>query len=143
MERAAHALFFPHGVGHLLGMDVHDLENFGDRPAYPPGQGRPEAFGTRYLRLDLPLEEGWVVTIEPGFYAVPAIIERPVFRERFADAVDFDKAASWLGFGGIRVEDDIHITARGPEVLTQGIPKTVAEVEAVVGSRPELLSFAE
>lgn len=143
VEQGAHALFFPHGVGHLLGMDVHDLENFGDRPAYPPGQGRSEPFGTCYLRLDLPLEEGWVVTIEPGFYAVPAILERPVFRQRFAGIVDFDKAMEWVGFGGIRIEDDALVTAAGPENLTLGIPKTVAEVEAVVGSRPELLSFAE
>jgi Xaa-Pro aminopeptidase len=131
-----HALFFPHGVGHLLGLDVHDLENFGDRPSYPPGASRPEAFGTCYLRLDLPLEAGWVVTVEPGFYAVPAILGDPALRDKFAGAVDFDRAARWIGFGGIRIEDDVLITAGGPEVLTERIPKRVSEVEELVGTGP-------
>jgi Xaa-Pro aminopeptidase len=136
VESGAHALFFPHGVGHLLGLDVHDLENFGDRPAYLPGVGRPEPFGTRYLRLDLPLEAGWVVTIEPGFYVVPAILRDPELRDRFSGLVDFDRAAQWVGFGGIRIEDDVHVTAAGPEVLTQTVPTRVAELEAVIGTGP-------
>ncbi|MEZ4234821.1 MAG: aminopeptidase P family protein [Myxococcota bacterium] len=136
LERHAHALFFPHGVGHLLGLDVHDLENFGDRPSYPAGQGRPEPFGTRYLRLDLPLEAGWVVTVEPGFYVVPAILGDPALRERFRDVVDFDRAASWVGFGGIRIEDDVLVGPRGPDVLTEQIPKRVADLEDLVGTGP-------
>lgn len=136
VETGAHAVFFPHGVGHLLGMDVHDLEAFGDLPAYPPGQGRPEQFGTRYLRLDLPLEAGWVVTIEPGFYVVPAILADRQLREQLGGLVDWERAASWLGFGGIRIEDDIVVHDGGPEVLTQAIPKTVAAVEAEVGQGP-------
>ncbi len=140
----AHALFFPHGVGHLLGMDVHDLENFGDLPSYPPDRGRPEAFGTCYLRLDLPLEPGWVVTVEPGFYVVPAILSDPTLRARFEHMVDFERAADWVGFGGIRIEDDIVVTTGAPENLTADIPRTVADVEEVVGSgRPAeaLLGF--
>jgi len=136
VETGAHALFFPHGVGHLLGMDVHDLENFGDRPAYPPDRRRSDQFGTAYLRLDLPLEPGWVVTVEPGFYVVPAILGAPRFRERFAGTVDFDRAAEWVGFGGIRIEDDVHVTRAGPDILTAGIPSEPAEVEALVGSGP-------
>lgn len=136
-ERHAHALFFPHGVGHLLGLDVHDLENFGDRPAYPPGRGRPDAFGTCYLRLDLPLEADWVVTVEPGFYVAPAILGDATLRERFRDAIDFDRAEAWVGFGGIRIEDDVRVRASGEaEVITAAIPKQVAEVEALVGSGP-------
>ncbi|MCB9663355.1 MAG: aminopeptidase P N-terminal domain-containing protein [Alphaproteobacteria bacterium] len=133
VERGAHALFFPHGIGHLLGLDVHDLENFGDLPAYPPGQGRPEAFGTRNLRLDLPLEPGWVVTIEPGFYVVPEILGQPALRDRFRHVLDLDAVAAWAGFGGIRIEDDVVITAGLPEVLTEAAPKAVAAVEAAVG----------
>lgn len=143
LERHAHALFFPHGVGHHLGMDVHDLENFGDLPSYPDGMSRPEPFGTCYLRLNLPLEEGWVVTIEPGFYVVPAILRDATLRERFGDIVDYDRTAQWLGFGGIRTEDDVAILAEGPEVLTGALPKTAADVEAVIGTGPdasELLS---
>lgn len=135
LERHAHALFFPHGVGHLIGLDVHDLENFGDRPSYPPGVGRPEPFGTCYLRLDLPLQPGWVVTVEPGFYVVPAILHDRTLRERFAGLVDFDAAERWIGFGGIRIEDDVHVTPSGPEVLTT-VPKELEELEALVGSGP-------
>lgn len=136
VELGAHAVFYPHGTGHLLGMDVHDLENFGDRPAYPKGQGRPTQFGTRYLRLDLPLEVGWVVTIEPGFYVVPAILADKELRETFADAIDWDRAAQWAGFGGIRIEDDVLVTADGSDVLTGSIPKEIAELEAILGVGP-------
>ena len=134
LETGAHALFFPHGVGHLLGMDVHDLENFGDLAAWPEGMARPEEFGTRNLRLNLPLEPGWVVTVEPGFYVVPAILDDPVLRERFADQVDFERAEDWRGFGGIRIEDDIAITGGAPENLSAELARTVEEIEDLVGS---------
>ncbi|TNE88598.1 MAG: M24 family metallopeptidase [Deltaproteobacteria bacterium] len=134
LERHAHALFFPHGVGHLLGLDVHDLENFGDLPAYPAGQGRPAPFGTRNLRLDLPLEAGWVVTIEPGFYVVPAILRDPGLRAEFADLVDFDAAERWIGFGGIRIEDDIAVHEAGPERLTHEVPREIDDIEALIGT---------
>jgi Xaa-Pro aminopeptidase len=133
VERGAHALFFPHGVGHHLGLDVHDLENFGDRPSYPKGMARPDQFGTCNLRLNLPLQPDWVVTIEPGFYVVPAILRDATLRDRFKDIVDFNRAEQWLGFGGIRIEDDIRITDGAPEVLTH-VAKTVGELEALVGS---------
>ena len=133
LETHAHALFFPHGVGHHLGLDVHDLENFGDRPSYPRHQGRPEPFGTRNLRLDLPLEAGWVVTVEPGFYVVPAILSDATLRERFADLLDLDVAERWAGFGGIRIEDDVHITASGPDILSAGVPTDADAVEACIG----------
>lgn len=132
VESGAHALFFPHGVGHLIGLDVHDLENFGDRAAYGPGRTRSEQFGAAYLRLDLDLEPGMVVTIEPGFYVVPAILNNPALREAFRTMVNFDKAESWIGFGGIRIEDDVAVTAGDPDVLTDGIPKSVRELEAVI-----------
>ncbi len=135
IERQAHAVFYPHGTGHHLGLDVHDLENFGDLPSYPPGKGRSELFGLSYLRLDLPLEAGWVVTVEPGFYVVPAILHDAALRERLHDAVDFEAAEAWLGFGGIRIEDDVHITASGPDVLT-AVPKAPEAIEALVGSGP-------
>ena len=133
VAEGAHALFFPHGVGHHLGMDVHHLENFGDRPSYPEDRQRPAQFGTCYLRLDLPLEAGWVVTVEPGFYVVPAILDDPTLRARFASMVNFDRAAEWLGFGGIRIEDDLVITSGEPENLSGKAPKSIAELEATVG----------
>ena len=133
VARGAHGLFFPHGVGHLLGLDVHDLEAYGDRAAYAPGLQRPEVFGSRFLRLDMPLEPGFVVTIEPGFYAVPAILHDRELRAHFGDDVDWQRAESWLGFGGIRIEDDVCVTDDGAEVLSADLPRTVAGVEAAVG----------
>jgi Xaa-Pro aminopeptidase len=134
VERGAHALFFPHGVGHHLGLDVHDMENFGDRPSYPEGQQRPSQFGTRNLRLDLPLEAGWVVTIEPGFYVVDAILGDSALTAPFSDVLNWDHVNAWRGFGGIRIEDDIHVTAMGPEVLSFGAPKRPEVLEALIGT---------
>jgi len=140
VDAGAHALFFPHGVGHLLGMDVHDLENFGDRAAYAPGRERADQFGLSYLRMDMDLEPGFLVTIEPGFYAVPAILDDAGFRERFKGMVDFERAASWVGLGGIRIEDDVLVTEGAPEVLTSAIPKETGAVEAAVGFGPGALA---
>jgi len=134
VEAGAHALFFPHGVGHLLGLDVHDVEDLGDTVSYAPGRERSDQFGTRFLRLDLDLEPGFYVTVEPGFYIVRPILEHPELRERFDGLVDFERAASWYGFGGIRIEDDVLITDTGNRVLTAGIPKSIEAIEALVGS---------
>lgn len=131
----AHGLFFPHGIGHHLGLDVHDLENFGDRSSYPADRGRPQPFGTRYLRLDLPLEAGWVITVEPGLYIVPAILEDEAVAGPLRHLVDLERARDWYGFGGIRIEDDILITDNGPEYLTD-VPKDPDAIEALVGSGP-------
>ena len=132
-----HALFFPHGVGHLIGMDVHDLENFGDQAAYPPSRSRSEQFGTGYLRLDLDLEENMVVTIEPGFYIVPAILNNPKLREQFGQYIHWDAVKQWDGFGGIRIEDDVLCTHAEAENLTDDIPKTIMDIEFLVGSNLE------
>ncbi|MFT5685001.1 MAG: Xaa-Pro aminopeptidase, partial [Myxococcota bacterium] len=128
----AHALFFPHGVGHLIGLDVHDMEGFGDRQAYPAGRTRSAQFGTGYLRLDVDLEAGMAVTIEPGFYVVPAILADAALTEQFAGQLNLTAAREWIGFGGIRIEDDVLTTDGEPQVITEGIPKTVAEVEAAM-----------
>ena len=88
LERGAHALFFPHGVGHLLGVDVHDMEDLGDRAGYQRRSHASDArFGDRYLRLDRDLVPGMAVTIEPGFYQVPAILERPPRSPRRSRAI--------------------------------------------------------
>jgi Xaa-Pro aminopeptidase len=143
VETGAHAMFFPHGVGHMLGLDVHDLRGFGDRAAYGPGRTRSPLFGTAYLRLDLDLEPGFLVTIEPGFYIVPGILHNPDFRARYRDLVDFDRAESWLGFGGIRIEDDVVVTAGEPRVLTTGIPKDPESLERLVGSGADAIGRFE
>ncbi len=138
VESGAHALFFPHGLGHQIGLDVHDLEAFGDRIHYPNRQRSPQ-FGLGYLRMDMDLAEGMVFSIEPGLYFVPAILRNPEFKAKFKGQVNFDKAEKYLamnggrGFGGIRIEDDVVCTAGGSEVLTASIPKARAEVEALAG----------
>jgi Xaa-Pro aminopeptidase len=138
VESGAHALFFPHGLGHLIGLDVHDLEAYGDRAAYAPGRHRSTQFGTAFLRLDLDLEPGMAVTIEPGFYIVPAILHDPDLCARFAPLVDLDRARAWAPFGGIRIEDDLLITAEGSELLTPDIPSHPDHIEAIVGTADAL-----
>ena len=139
-ETGAHSLFFPHGVGHLIGLDVHDMEGFGDQVHYGTDRRRSEQFGLAYLRLDLDLEPGMCFTIEPGIYFVPAILNDPGLTAPYKDQVDLEKAQTFLtmnslrGFGGIRIEDDVHCTESGPDVLTEAIPKERAAVEALVGS---------
>ena len=123
------ALLFPHGVGHLLGLDVHDMEDLGDRAGYAPGRSRSPQFGLKYLRLDRDLEPGMAVTIEPGLYLVPAILEHPELSRLAGDRLDRRRLEQFSDVRGIRVEDDVLVTASGGEVLTAAIPKSPAEVE--------------
>lgn len=135
VERGAHALFFPHGVGHLLGLDVHDMEDLGDRAGYAPGRTRSEQFGLGYLRLDRDLQPGMVVTIEPGLYMVPAILANDRLCGPFErdGALDRSKLDRFGDVRGIRIEDDVLCTESGAQVLTAAIPKRADEVEARVG----------
>ncbi|MGB8701092.1 MAG: aminopeptidase P family protein [Thermosynechococcaceae cyanobacterium] len=130
VERGAVALFFPHGVGHLLGLDVHDMEDLGDLAGYAPGRTRCDRDGLRYLRLDRPLQPDMVVTIEPGFYQVPAILQDPQRRARFADCVDWDRLADFQDVRGIRIEDDVQLTETGCMVLSAALPTRPEEIEA-------------
>jgi Xaa-Pro aminopeptidase len=132
LERGAAAIFFPHGVGHLLGLDVHDMEDLGDRAGYAPGRARSPGFGDRYLRLDRDLAPGMAVTIEPGFYQVPAILADPALTGPLGADLDRAALARFADVRGIRIEDDVLCTAGEPEVLTRGVPKAAAAVEAVM-----------
>ncbi len=129
------ALLFPHGVGHLLGLDVHDMEDLGDRAGYAPGRERSKQFGLRALRLDRDLAPGMAVTIEPGFYISPAILADPELSKVAGDRLDRNRLAAFADVRGIRIEDDVLVTASGREVLTDAIPKTPDAVEAAVGAR--------
>ncbi|MGD1857884.1 MAG: aminopeptidase P family protein [Leptolyngbyaceae cyanobacterium] len=133
VEQDAHALFFPHGVGHLLGLDVHDMEDLGDLAGYEPGRSRSDRFGLGFLRLDRPLQEKMVVTIEPGFYQVPGILEDKGNRDRYATMVNWDRLAQFADVRGIRIEDDVLITDSGSEVLTANLPTAANAVEQLVG----------
>jgi Xaa-Pro aminopeptidase len=127
--RGAAALFFPHGVGHLLGIDVHDMEDLGDRAGYAPGRVRATSPGDRYLRLDRDLQPGMCVTIEPGFYQIPRILSRPEEVGGLEDALDRRELARFADVRGIRIEDDVFVTDTGSEVLSRAVPKSVADVE--------------
>ena len=134
VERDAHALFFPHGVGHILGLDVHDMEDLGDLAGYAPGRTRSPRFGLGYLRLDRPLQSGMVVTIEPGFYQVPAILQDSERREKYRDVVNWERLADFSDVRGIRIEDDVLVTKTGSEVLTAALPTSVEAIEQLVRS---------
>jgi Xaa-Pro aminopeptidase len=132
LDRGAAALFFPHGVGHLLGLDVHDMEDLGDRAGYAPGRTRSPRFGDAFLRLDRDLAPGMAVTIEPGFYQVPGILHDPARTSPLGADLRKDELAKYADVRGIRIEDDVLITAAGSEMLTAGVPKDPGAVEAAM-----------
>ncbi|MCC7291707.1 MAG: aminopeptidase P N-terminal domain-containing protein [Phycisphaerales bacterium] len=139
MERRAHTLFFPHGVGHLIGLDVHDMEDFGDLAGYAPGRVRPAEFGSKFLRLDRDLAPGMCVTIEPGIYLTPAIWRLEELTHSLKDVVRFDRVNALLEteFGGIRLEQTVHVreaSQGGPEVLSCELPVQAEEVENLLTS---------
>ncbi|HYE79845.1 MAG TPA: aminopeptidase P family protein [bacterium] len=125
----AHACFFPHGLGHALGLDVHDMEDLGeDLVGYAPGQQRSSQFGLAYLRFARSLEEGHVVTVEPGLYFIPALMDQWEAEGRHREFIRYDALRGLRELGGIRIEDDVLVTADGARVLGPEIPKSVEEV---------------
>ena len=134
VERDAHALFFPHGIGHLLGLDVHDMEDLGDLAGYEAGRKRSDRFGLGYLRLDRTLRSGMVVTIEPGFYQVPGILQNRDLQDRYSDVVNWERLAQFADVRGIRIEDDVLITDSGTEILTSDLPNKAADLESLLES---------
>ena len=119
LEQDTQALFFPHGVGHLVGLGVRDAGG------YLPGRKRSDTPGLRFLRIDMPLLPGYTVTIEPGIYFVPALLQDPELRRKHRDNVNWDRVDKMMNFGGIRIEDNIHVTETGYENLTAAIPKSM------------------
>jgi Xaa-Pro aminopeptidase len=134
VEIDAHALFFPHGIGHLLGLDVHDMEDLGDLAGYEEGRERSDRFGLGYLRLNRPLRPGMLVTIEPGFYQVPAILNDPNVRSKYQNVVNWQRLSEFADVRGIRIEDDVLVTAVGSEVLTAALPNDADSIENLVKS---------
>ena len=121
----AHALFFPHGLGHMLGLATHDCGG------YLEGRVPEDRFGLASLRTDLPLEPGYVVTIEPGIYFIPALLTDAERRERYRGSVVWERVDQLLNFGGIRIEDDVLVTENGCEVLSAALPSDAGEIEAL------------
>lgn len=133
LEANSIALFFPHGVGHLLGLDVHDMEDMGDLAGYATGRERRSLFGWGYLRLDRKLQAGMAVTIEPGFYQVPALLRDPTWAgPRAGDYVNWERLHHFKDVRGIRIEDDLLIQHEGAEVLSAGIPVERSALSQVV-----------
>lgn len=136
LEAEAHTLFMPHGLGHMMGMDVHDMEGLGENNVgYDESTMRATSFGTAYLRLGKELKPGFVLTVEPGIYFIPDLIDQFRHEGKFTDFINYDKVETYKDFGGIRIEDDILVTETGYRVLGKPIPKTIAEVEGVM-SKP-------
>ena len=131
----AHALFFPHGLGHMLGLDVHDMEGLGENHVgYSDSVKRSDQFGLAYLRLGRELEPGFVVTNEPGCYFIPALIDQWKGEKKHEQFINYGQVDHYRGFGGVRIEDDVLITKTGSRVLGTPIPKTVEEVEQCMNS---------
>ena len=132
----AHALFLPHGLGHMLGMDVHDMEGLGQEYVGFDDEIQPSTqFGTSSLRLGRRLQEGFVVTDEPGIYFIPALIDQWKAQGTNAQYLNFDVIDKYRDFGGIRIEDDLLITSDGARILGHDIiPYHAEDVEEYVAS---------
>ena len=134
VQQGAHALFFPHGLGHMMGLDVHDMEDIGQIYVGYDDEVRPvDQFGTAYLRLGKRLQPGFVLTVEPGIYFIPELYALWKSENKFTEFINYDKVAEYLGFGGIRIEDDVLVTNFGHEVMGKSIPKTVKDIESLMG----------
>jgi Xaa-Pro aminopeptidase len=130
----AHALFMPHGLGHMLGLDVHDMEGLGENwVGYNEEVKRNDQFGLAFLRFALPCKPGHIFTIEPGCYFIPELISQWKSEGKFKDFINYEKIVNYRDFGGIRIEDNLLITEKGHKLLGKPIPKTVAEIESVCG----------
>jgi Xaa-Pro aminopeptidase len=131
LEAGAHAMFFPCGVGHMMGLDVHDMEDLGEVHVGYGGEAKSTQFGLKSLRLGRELEPGFVITIEPGVYFVPQLMDLWRSQNHCADFLDFDALDQWRDFGGIRNEEDYIITADGARRLGKPKPLRIDEIEAL------------
>jgi Xaa-Pro aminopeptidase len=135
VKAGAHALFMPHGLGHMMGLDVHDMEDLGENNVgYDKDIKRSDQFGLAYLRLAKELQPGYVMTIEPGLYFIPALIDKWIKENKFPEFINYEKVNTYRDFGGIRIEDNLLVTEGGGRVLGKPIPKTVADVEAITAT---------
>ena len=131
LAAGAHAMFFPCGVGHMMGLDVHDMEDLGEVWVGYGGETKSTQFGLKSLRLARELEPGFVITIEPGIYFVPQLMDLWRSQDHCAEFLDFDALDQWRDFGGVRNEEDYLITSDGARRLGKAKPLTLDEVEAL------------
>jgi Xaa-Pro aminopeptidase len=131
----AHALFFPHGLGHMIGLDVHDMEGLGENyVGYDETVSRSSQFGLAYLRMARELRPGFVLTVEPGIYFIPALIDNWKGEKRLASFIDYARVEEYRDFTGVRIEDNVFITKDGSRVLGRPIPKKVKDVEKTMAA---------
>jgi len=131
VETGAYAMFFQCGTGHMMGLDIHDMENYGEVYVGYEGKAKSTMFGYKSLRLAKPLQPGHVFTIEPGIYFIPELMDLWQGECRFKDFINYDKLQAYRNFGGIRNEEDLVMTAEGAKILGKKKPMTVEEVEAM------------
>lgn len=136
VQAGAHALFFPHGLGHMIGLDVHDMEDLGeDYVGYDETVKRSDQFGLAYLRMAKKLEPNHVLTVEPGIYFIPALIEQWEGEKKHIEFINYDRVKEYLNFGGVRIEDDVLVTETGHKVLGKSIPKKIEEIEEITATK--------
>jgi Xaa-Pro aminopeptidase len=131
VAEGAHAMFFQCGLGHMMGMDVHDMENLGEVWVGYDGVAKSTQFGLKSLRLARPLEPGFVMTVEPGLYFIPELMRRWKAEGKFLNFLNYDAIETFADFGGVRIEEDLLVTETGYRILGKPRPRTIAEVEAV------------
>jgi Xaa-Pro aminopeptidase len=130
VHAGAHAMFFQCGLGHMMGLDVHDMEDLGEQyVGYSNTIKKGTQFGIKSLRLGKELEAGFVLTVEPGIYFIPALIDWWRSEGRHKDFINYDKLETYRDFSGIRIEEDFFITQNGSTLLGRSLPKTIAEIE--------------
>jgi Xaa-Pro aminopeptidase len=132
VAEGAHALFFQCGLGHMLGLDTHDMENLGEAyVGYTETLTKSTQFGLKSLRLGRGLEEGFVVTVEPGLYFIPELMDSWGSEKKMERFIRYDKLKPFRTFGGIRIEEDFIVTAGGSKLIGNPIPKTIQGIEAL------------
>lgn len=132
VEAGAHTLFFQCGLGHMMGMDVHDMEDLGEQyVGYSDDLQKSKEFGWKSLRLGRAVEPGYVLTVEPGVYVIPSLIDQWAAEKKHSNFINYKALESFRDFSGIRVEDNFLVTADGSHKLGKHLPKTVGEIEAL------------
>ncbi|NWJ51115.1 MAG: aminopeptidase P family protein [Bacteroidetes bacterium] len=129
VQQGAHAMFFPCGLGHMMGLDIHDMEGLGEVYVGYDGQPKSTLFGLKSLRLARILEPGFVFTIEPGIYFIPELIDKWRGEKKFTEFLNYDKIETYKDFGGCRNEENYLITETGAKLLGKPLPKTADAVE--------------
>jgi Xaa-Pro aminopeptidase len=132
VAQGAHALFFPTGLGHMMGIDVHDMEDLGElNVGYSNGESKSTQFGLKSLRMAKPLKTGHVLTVEPGIYFIPELFKQWKAEKRFEEFINYKNVKSYMGFGGVRIEQDYLITKKNSRLLGRKKPMEINEIEAL------------